>query len=453
MKKNLSRLFALLLALTLLIGAFPLIATGAGIEGANLLDECTTPVSKNYVLKAIEYYICKNPVLNQATTVFMFEGAAKGHAAYSYGGKRNQAIAVILRAGKIVYVEDDCSTIPDCPDQNYGVSPSAASISDGIYKFESNSYVFNQDYTNKYGNTNGPFAVKTIKGNWNIPCIRLNKSTKQYVSATASDIAIHYRSKDFSVVDTWARSTGCLLVGGGENQTESFADFYNFSGKVREDTSGNWYLVLDRHLAIPELEEFVYGEYNGVVEKLTENSKNAIEFDDVKNTAYYHDAVLWAVENGVTSGTGSNKFSPNQPCKREQIATFIWRAYGSPTPGGSGNPFADVKSGKYYCDPVLWAYYHNPQITSGISETHFGVGETCTRAQVVTFLWNAAGRPEPAANDNPFTDVASTAYYYKSVLWAVENGVTGGTTPTTFSPNDACTRAQVVTFLYKVYGS
>ncbi len=113
------------------------------------------------------------------------------------------------------------------------------------------------------------------------------------------------------------------------------------------------------------------------------------------------------------------------------------------------NPFKDVKPGKWYTNPVLWAYYHSPQITGGKSATTFGTNEPCTRAQVVTFLWKLAGEPEPNSASNPFKDVKSDKYYYKAVLWAVENGVTSGISPNSFGPNNTCTRAQVVTFLCK----
>ena len=175
-------------------------------------------------------------------------------------------------------------------------------------------------------------------------------------------------------------------------------------------------------------------------------------FSDVPDDAYYAAAVLWAVQNGITSGTGDGKFSPKQVCTRAQVMTFLWKAYGSPEPASMENPFADVQPGKYYEKPVLWAYYHEPQITGGMNATTFGVKSSCTRAQVVMFLWAAAGKPEPTSTDNPFTDVREKDYFYKAVLWAVENGITGGTSPTTFSPKQTCTRAQVVTFLYKAVG-
>ena len=175
-------------------------------------------------------------------------------------------------------------------------------------------------------------------------------------------------------------------------------------------------------------------------------------FSDVDPDAWYAIPAAWAVQNGISAGTGSGSFSPDRACTREQAAAFLWRANGAPAPDGTDNPFGDVPADRYYYDPVLWAYYHEPQITSGVDETSFGVGEGCTRAQVVTFLWNAAGKPEPAAAENPFADVEETDYFYKAVLWAVENGVTAGTAPTSFSPDKTCTRGQVATFLYKLYG-
>ncbi len=116
------------------------------------------------------------------------------------------------------------------------------------------------------------------------------------------------------------------------------------------------------------------------------------------------------------------------------------------------NPFVDMKSGAYYCEPVLWAVNHSPQITNGVDKTHFAPDDTCTRAQVVTFLWRAMGKPAPASSKNPFSDVSSAKYYYKAVLWAVEKGITKGTSPNTFSPDEGCTRGQVVTFLWRAQG-
>ncbi|MCI6569395.1 MAG: S-layer homology domain-containing protein [Dysosmobacter sp.] len=172
-------------------------------------------------------------------------------------------------------------------------------------------------------------------------------------------------------------------------------------------------------------------------------------FVDVPADAYYHDAVLWAAENGITGGVDDTHFAPNASCTRAQAVTFLWRVAGSPVPKTTAMPFADVKAGSYYYDAVLWAVEQG--VTKGTSDTTFSPNATCTRAQIVTFLWRS--QKSPAADGvNPFTDVAADAYYNTAVLWAAENGITGGTTATTFSPNNDCTRAQIVTFLFRCLG-
>ena len=170
-------------------------------------------------------------------------------------------------------------------------------------------------------------------------------------------------------------------------------------------------------------------------------------FKDVKKSDFYYTPVLWAVANKVTSGTSATTFEPNAACTRGQIVTFLWRAAGSPAPKRSHNPFKDVGSNQYYYKAVLWAVENG--ITSGASATTFEPNAACTRGQIVTFLWRAAGSPAPKRSHNPFKDVGSNQYYYKAVLWAVENGITAGTSATTFEPNAACTRGQIVTFLYR----
>ena len=170
-----------------------------------------------------------------------------------------------------------------------------------------------------------------------------------------------------------------------------------------------------------------------------------ISFDDVSTSAYYYDAVKWAVENGVTEGTSATTFSPDASCTRAQMVTFLWRANGSPKTAGT-NPFNDVQAGSYYYDAVLWAVEKG--ITSGTSATTFSPDMTVTRGQTVTFLHRANGSPA-ISGDSPFTDVAADAYYAAAVQWAVAEGVTSGTSATTFAPDAACTRAQIVTFMYR----
>ena len=169
-------------------------------------------------------------------------------------------------------------------------------------------------------------------------------------------------------------------------------------------------------------------------------------FVDVATGSYYEDAVDWAVENGITQGTDDTHFSPDGICTRAQAVTFLWRTAGSPASKTHAMPFTDVPVGSYYYDAVLWAVENG--ITKGTSDTTFSPNMTCTRAQIVTFLWRSEKSPA-AGTANPFADVKSTAYYADAVLWAVKENITKGTTSTTFSPNADCTRAQIVTFLWR----
>ena len=169
-------------------------------------------------------------------------------------------------------------------------------------------------------------------------------------------------------------------------------------------------------------------------------------FVDVPEGSYYEEAVNWAVEKGITTGTDATHFSPDGICTRAQAVTFLWRAAGSPAAKSAVMPFADVKVGSYYYDAVLWAVENG--ITKGTSETMFSPDATCSRAQIVTFLWRSQKSPA-AGTANPFTDVKASAYYADAVLWAVKEDVTKGTTNTTFSPDANCTRAQIVTFIWR----
>ena len=172
----------------------------------------------------------------------------------------------------------------------------------------------------------------------------------------------------------------------------------------------------------------------------------ANEFIDVPAGSYFYEAVMWAVENGVTTGVSASRFDPNGVCTRAQAVTFLWRAAGSPAPRSRTMPFTDVPAGSYYYDAVLWAVENG--ITKGTSDTTFSPNMTCTRAQIVAFLWRSEKSPA-AGTANPFADVKSTAYYADAVLWAVREDITKGTTSTTFSPDADCTRAQIVTFLWR----
>ena len=185
-------------------------------------------------------------------------------------------------------------------------------------------------------------------------------------------------------------------------------------------------------------------EVQAVFEKDAPISKHP--FLDVPAGAYYEDAVVWAVGKGITSGTNATTFDPNGTCTRAQAVTFLWRAAGSPTPKTKLMPFPDVPVGSYYWNAVLWAIEQG--ITEGTSYLTFSPNDSCTRAQIVTFLWRAKGNPAVTGNA-PFTDVAPDAYYAAAVTWAEKNGITGGIGNGLFGSNNTCTRAQIVTFLYR----
>ncbi len=236
-----------------------------------------------------------------------------------------------------------------------------------------------------------------------------------------------------------------LYCGGGLNIPADFTSdnegFATFTHKARPNTTyyrrdpGSWTSTTD---------------WNFRIKAMTSRHN---PFVDVKKSKWFAEPVLWAYYHNpkITSGTDDTHFSPNATCTRAQIATFLWHANNDPKPGGTVNPFSDVKK-KYYYDAVLWAYYHNPRITSGATDSTFGVKDPCTRAQAAMFIWAAKGKPEPSITTSPFKDVKPKDYYYKAVLWAYEKGITSGTTATTFSPKKTCTRAQIVTFLYAAYG-
>ena len=175
------------------------------------------------------------------------------------------------------------------------------------------------------------------------------------------------------------------------------------------------------------------------------NYKPQADFTDVAAGSYCYDAVQWAVANGITNGTDATHFSPNASCTRGQVVTFLWRAAGEPVVSGNVG-FVDVAPGSYCYEAVKWAVANG--ITKGTDATHFSPNATCTRGQVVTFMYRAADEPT-VGGSNGFVDVAAGSYCYNAVQWAVANGITKGTDATHFSPNATCTRGQVVTFLYR----
>ena len=255
-------------------------------------------------------------------------------------------------------------------------------------------------------------------------------------------------------------------IGGGGSSSYSYYTIKATAGtggsispsgnvSVREGRDQTFTITPDKGYAVSNVK--IDGRSIGVVKSYTfENVKRAHtievsftranEFIDVPAGSYYYDAVLWAVENGITTGASASRFDPNGICTRAQAVTFLWRAAGSPKPETRTMPFTDVPVGSYYYDAVLWAVENG--ITKGTSDTTFSPNDTCTRAQIVSFLWRSEKTPV-ASSRNPITDVKPGAYYLDAVLWAVESGITKGTTAMKFSPDADCTRAQIVTFLWR----
>ncbi len=169
-------------------------------------------------------------------------------------------------------------------------------------------------------------------------------------------------------------------------------------------------------------------------------------FIDVPDDSFYHDAVDWAVKNGVTTGVSERYFSPDEACTRAQAVTFLWRAAGKPAPKGTEMPFTDVADTAYYHDAVLWAVEQG--ITKGTTDTTFSPDQQCNRGHIVTFLHRSQQTPA-VTGENPFADVKSDSFYYQAVLWAVAQNITKGVSATEFAPDSPCTRGQIVTFLYR----
>ncbi len=174
-------------------------------------------------------------------------------------------------------------------------------------------------------------------------------------------------------------------------------------------------------------------------------------FTDINAKDWYYSAVQWAVENNITAGTSATTFSPYHPCTRAQVVTFLWRLAGRPEPSSSENPFKDVGKNAWYYKAVLWAFEN--QVTNGTTSSTFSPDDPCTRAQIVTFLWNYSGKPNLQANGRPFTDVKEGSWYAKAVSWAVAKKIAVGTSANTFSPDETSNRAQSVTFIYRMAGN
>jgi len=295
---------------------------------------------------------------------------------------------------------------------------------------------------------------------------KLTGTSESYALCADEDLTINGGTVEVSAKSTCILSSGDLIINDGDITAESEDRFGMWSAYDISINGGNVTATggiraiscaLDRFSVAEgmkiqasttvdgELGEYVSANHN-TYKKIV--IATAPIFDDVAEDAYYFDAVTWAATNGITTGTSATTFSPTKACSRAEVVTFLWRANGSPAPMTNDIPFSDVKAGAWYTDAVLWAVENG--ITNGTSATTFSPDKVCTRAEVVTFLKRAVAKDVvPSATDNPFADVPAGQWYTDAVLWAVENGITTGTGGNKFSPNVTCDRGQIVTFLYR----
>ena len=286
------------------------------------------------------------------------------------------------------------------------------------------------------------------------------------VTATYSDASSYgYKTATFTI--TKATPTGTPSYTKIETSGKTLADTKLTAGTIRPAGTIAWDLPLTT--VLKDGKEYAWTftptdthNYTTLTGKLIpyvddgtdyipgviDGNSGSFNFHDVSRFDYFYDAVKWAAENGIASGTGRYTFSPDAVCTRAQTVTFLWRAAGSPMPRYRTCAFTDVDSRDYYYNAVLWAVEQG--ITTGLTATTFGPDVTVSRGQVATFLYRAASASKPNTF-NPFTDVKTTAYNYDAILWAYDNRITTGTSDTTFSPDASCTRAQIVTFLYRYY--
>ena len=301
-------------------------------------------------------------------------------------------------------------------------------------------------------NFGGWYKDSTLQTPWNFANDTVTADTPLYAKGTATPPAPSYDDSDPTyAVSAPAAENGKIAVSPKNASAGSTVTITvkPDSGYVLENIS-----VTDKNGNDLKLTDKGNGKYtftmpgSKVEVKATFMEDNSVLnfFYDVSNDAYYYEAVKWAAENGITGGVGNSLFAPNQPCTRAQIVTFLWRAAGSPEPKNMSN-FSDVPADSYYAKAVAWAVENG--VTTGTGDGKFSPDATCTRAQSVTFLFRAS---KASANGAPaFSDVAATAYYAEAVKWATDNGITNGIGDNLFGSDNDCTRAQIVTFLYRMY--
>ena len=345
---------------------------------------------------------------------------------------------IIVSCGKYEYVDDEEIYV---------------GMSFGYMDYSGNMVLdfLNSDYTNLYPFTDGLALARASNGKYGY----IDKTGKevipaQYDNADSFEDGLAAVCKDgkWGVIETKGNTVIPFQYDNSYGTGEGYAAV-SLDGKYGlVDTNNRVILPLEYDDITPVAEGVAYAIQDGIL-YIIEIDIPENPFTDVPAGVYYYDPILWAYSNGITTGTSATTFEPEKECTRGQIVTFLWRAAGCPEPTATNNPFVDVNNSHYFYKAVLWAVEKG--ITTGTSATTFNPEEACTRAQVVTFMYRAAGKPAVSNKDNPFTDVPANLYFYDAVLWAVENGITTGVSATEFAPNDTCTRGQIVTFLYRGY--
>ena len=258
---------------------------------------------------------------------------------------------------------------------------------------------------------------------------------------------------DYYMLDFWFEQDNCPDTAALEAaialaEAVKRADFTDLSLKPMDEALTAAKATLADKDAAQEDVDAAAAALNAAVRALVRKSTVKVSsFTDVRKKDWYYSSVKWAVENNITSGVSDGKFAPNKTCTRAEVVTFLWNAAGKPAPKSAKNPFVDVKKSDWYYKAVLWAVESG--ITKGVDATHFAPTKTCTRAEVVVFLRAGSGNPEPKTSKNPFVDIKKKDWFYKAVLWAVENNITKGVDTTHFAPDKTCTRCEIVTFMYQ----
>ena len=350
------------------------------------------------------------------------------------------------------------SEVTDLSD--YDLSPDGAAVLNSYAKAQDDIYYFSIACSDTYRSVVYPHHY--------LPYENINPLMKR--SATYMGRYKNYAAGHVTIDESWWENDGIVSVRSAQYPHEGSTDRYNLdygteNGVItfKDGTEkGVWNYIekierTDHINMVGQMTntKFLQGKFYELaamlasipVEGKTPDSPSGnLPFVDVIKGTYYYDPVVWGYDNGIVSGVDAAHFAPDQSCTRAQVVTFLWRAAGKPAPKSAQTPFTDVIDGSFYSDAVAWAYEKG--IVKGTTGTTFSPDDTVTRGQFVTILWRYESCPE-ASLENPFNDVPSTEFYAKAVLWAAENGVTVGTGSGAFAPNNPCTRAQVVTFLYR----